>query len=52
MFYCRLPKIGKSNIRVLVFKDCDRKGKSLVFDSDAVVEVKEDEVCLKCLKLF
>ncbi len=42
--FFRLPKCGKSNIRVLIFRECDRKGKSLLFDSDAVVEAKEEQV--------
>ena len=42
--FFRLPKLNQSNIRVLIFKECDKKGKSLIFDSDAVTEVKENEV--------
>ena len=45
-FYFRLPKINKGNIRVLIFRDCDKNGKYLILDSDAVAEVKEDEVNL------
>eukprot|EP00794_Sanderia_malayensis_P011901 gene11901-13135_t len=40
----RVPKFGKASIRVLIFRECDKKGKSLLFDSDAVVEVNEDEI--------
>ena len=32
-----MPELNANSMRVLIFKDCDRKGdKSLVFDSDAV----------------
>ena len=38
----RLPKLGKGKIRVLIFKDCERRtSKSLLFDSDAVVNVAD-----------
>lgn len=41
------PVLEKHAIRVLVFKDCDRKGKSLLFDSKSFVknEVQRSLFC-------
>lgn len=39
----RLPKLDKSKIRVLMFKDSERRSdKSLLFDSDAIVSVDSE----------
>lgn len=41
----RLPELSKDQIRVLIFKESERRGdKALLFDSDAIVVNKEDEV--------
>ena len=34
------PQLEQDEIRVLVFRDCDRKGKTLLFDSKAVKNEK------------
>ena len=39
MIHFRLPKFDKSKIRVLIFRDCDKTGKNVLFDSDHAARV-------------
>lgn len=39
------PQLEQDEIRVLVFRDCDRKGKTLLFDSKAVKNEKSQDMC-------
>ena len=47
LYYCRpFPQLEHDEIRVLVFKDCDRKGKTLLFDSKAVIkDLNQQVIC-------
>lgn len=38
------PQLEQDEIRVLVFRDCDRKGKTLLFDSKAVKKNEKSQV--------
>lgn len=44
------PQLEQDEIRVLVFRDCDRKGKTLLFDSKAVKKDEKPQVFL-CWKM-
>lgn len=41
------PQLEQDEIRVLVFRDCDRKGKTLLFDSKAVAKDPNQQVVCK-----
>jgi len=38
------PQLAHDQIRILVFRDCDRKGKTLLFDSKAVAQDLNQQV--------